>query len=263
MHMALRKIILGPWTPARLKPALWIEPRRGGMFQSNAGSGTLAAASGDAVGFIPDLSGNGFHLSSVADDTTRPLLQGVGLIPYLDFDGSNDLLQRAASLGIYAAGSASIFMALKANNGSLGGLVMLMESANASDPFIAYIRGPTGGTATTSDMFLRNDASVTLVAAGAVQQTLVFDNVDHVYGVVDTGSSMTTHKDGVAGTAVGYTRSGVVTATRFALGASYRNTTTAFFAHRCYGLVIVKRALSLAEISMLTRYMGRLNNSVN
>jgi hypothetical protein len=262
MQTALRKAILKPWTPARLSPALWIEPRRGGMFQSSAGSGTLAAANGDAVGFIPDLSGNGFHLSSVADDTTRPFLQGVGTTPYLDFDGSNDLLQRAASLGIYSAGSASVFMALRANNGSLGGLVMLMESQNASDPFIAYIRGPTGGTATTADMFLRNDASGSIVAAGAVQQTLVFDNVDHVYGVLDTGLSMTPHKDGVPGTTVGYTRSGVVTTTRFALGAAYRNTTSAFFAHRCYGLVVVRRLLSAAEISMLTRYMARLNSSV-
>jgi hypothetical protein len=87
-----------------LTPALWIEAKQQ-TFQSNAGT-TPASANSDPVGYIGDLSGAGFHMTSVANDTTRPLLQGVGVFPYLDFTSANSqTLRRAADIGSYAAGA--------------------------------------------------------------------------------------------------------------------------------------------------------------
>src|SRR4051812_35647666 len=75
------------FTPLSLIPALWIDPSDiATMFQSNAG--TTAVTDGSACGYAGDKSGNGFHLTSVADDTTRPTWNNNGGLPYLNFDGS-------------------------------------------------------------------------------------------------------------------------------------------------------------------------------
>lgn len=249
----------GAFTPASLSPALWIEAATSSLFQSNAGT-TAATANSDPVGFVTDKSGNAFHLTSLADDTTRPLLQGVGTHPYLDFDGTNDLLQRASSLGMYNAGSCSIFVAVKANPATAAGLYLVSESANAGDPIVGYMEAKNSAPQTTATLFLRNNASVTLTGAaqGNITQALAFNNTDRVYGVIDDGSTITPYLDGVTGTGGSYTRTGTFTPTRFNLGALNRTTITAYITARVYALVVVNRVIDSTERANLTTYLGNL-----
>jgi hypothetical protein len=243
----------GPWTPAMLSPALWIEARSG-VFQSNAGT-TAATANSDPVGFITDLSGNGFHLSSTADDTTRPLLQGVGANPYLDFDGSNDCLRRAASLGMFSAGSVSIFAALRANPASNGHLLNEGNSGNSNQVYQLFNALP--GTPTSRTQFIRTDDNVLISASGNTPS--FFNNSDQVLGVTDDGSNLIPYIDSAAQTTRTYTRSGSFTFNIFGLGALVRNTISLYFQHRLYGLVIVNGAvLSGTDRALLITYLGAL-----
>jgi hypothetical protein len=249
----------GAFTPASLSPALWIEAATSALFQSNAGT-TAATANSDPVGFVTDKSGNAFNLTSLADDTTRPLLQGVGVHPYLDFDGTNDFIGKSTSLGMYAAGACSVFAAIKTNPASASGLYLVSETANASSPIIAYMEAKNSAPQTTATVFLRNDGAVALTGAnqGDITQALAFNNTDRVYGVIDDGSTITPYLDGVTGTGGSYTRSGVFTPTRFGLGALNRTTVASFITTRVYALVVVNRAIDSTERANLTTYLGNL-----
>jgi hypothetical protein len=245
------------FTPASLTPALWIEPGKGGLFQSNAGT-TAATANSDVVGFCPDQSGNSFTLTSVADDTTRPTLQGVGSFPYLSYDGSNDILRRAASTGAYAAGSTSWFCVIRSNSNATSSIVA-GERDSAAAPSLYSILATNSATATTASCQIRNSANTGVMNISTVVQTLVFNASDHVYGVVDDGSNMTPYLDGVAGSAVPYTRGGTLVQNTFSLGGYFGNgAASSFWAGRVYGLVTVNRVIDSTERGNLTTYLGNL-----
>lgn len=244
------------FTPASLSPNLWIEPGKGGLFQSNAGT-TAATANSDVVGFCPDQSGNTFTLTSAADDTTRPTLQGVGTFPYLSFDGSNDMLRRTAALGSYAAGACSIFVVIRSNSPTVGARVFA-EGDSASTNSVYSIVETNSTTSTSASGLIRNSTNTTLLGSSTVLQTGVFNGSDHVYGVIDDGANVTPYLDGVAGSAVPYTRGGTLTQDRTALGGLLRTSASSFWAGRVYGLVVVNRAITTQERTDLTTYLGSL-----
>lgn len=79
----------------------WLEPRLGGLFQDSAGTATPATANNDPIGFIPDLSGNGFNATQ-ATAGNRPLYQTAGLssaYPSALFDGTNDNWTLGSTVG--------------------------------------------------------------------------------------------------------------------------------------------------------------------
>lgn len=241
------------FTPASLSPSVWIEPAQSTMFQSNVGSGTGATANGDNVGYIADLSGNGFHLTSAADDATRPTLQGVGVKPYLQFTtASTQLLLRLASTGMYAAGAASVFITHRGVPTAGGGNIvgeLDTGSANSRYQIVVY----NGATPANQGSFLRTSGNTVLVTSSVnVYVTAFSSSVDTVNGVVDSGSSLTGYKDGLAGTPQNYTRSGSLTLNKFQINPN-GNTTS-----RIYGVVCVNRVLTTQEISDLTTYMAAL-----
>jgi hypothetical protein len=246
---------ISAWTPADLTPDLWIEPAQGGLFQSNAGS-TAATANSDVVGYAPDLSGDGFHLTSAADDTTRPTLQGVGALPYLSFDGSNDILRRTASLGSYAAGAATWGIVFRSNSNAVNSYLLAEGSSAGANMILGNVIA--SATATVQTMFWRNDANGQVIATAFVPNAGVFDGTDRVLIITDNGSTITTYVDGVAGATSAYTRSGAFTPDRFALGGLVRNTTGSWWAGRVYGLVAVNRVVSAGERADLTTYLGNL-----
>lgn len=249
--------ILNKWHPGKIRPALWVEPRKGGLFQSNAGT-TSAGQNADVVGYCPDWSGNSFTLTSAADDTTRPTLQGVGALPHLSFDGTNDLLQRTAGLGSYAAGACSIFVALRSNSNAVSAIV-LGEGDSASNNSIYELIGANSTTASTGSGLIRNSANTTLLSSAQALQTNAFNGSDHVYGVVDNGTSVTPYLDGVTGSSFTYTaRTGSLTQDRTALGGLLRTTAGSWWAGRIYGVVVVNRVLDGAERANLTKYLGNL-----
>jgi len=236
------------FTPASLSPSLWIEPAQSTMFQSNVGSGTGSAANGDNVGYIADLSGNGFHLTSAADDATRPTLQGVGVKPYLAFTSTQTLL-RLASTGAYAAGSASWFITIRVPTGASGNTILGEFDTGSANS--RYQLMTIHATSTSSTAQLRNAANTTFFANTNVVATGAFSTtVDHVTGVIDNGTQLIGYVDGAIGNTVAYTRTGTVTLNKFNL-----NLTSAT---RVYGLVCVNRVLTSQEISDLTTYMAAL-----
>jgi hypothetical protein len=249
------------FTPASLSPNLWIEPGKGGLFQTIDGTTTAATATNDVVGYAPDQSGNGFHLTAAANDTTRPTLQGVGTFPYISFDGSNDLLRRTAALNSYTAGTASWFCCIRSNSNGTSTIVAGEGSSSTTNPIYAPIQA-NGTTATTASGLIRTDDNTSLLPTATVVQTGVFNGSDHVYGVIDdgTGATVTPYLDGVAGSAVAYTARGgkALTADRLAIGGLQRSTASNWWAGRIYGLVIVNRALNSTERANLTTYLGNL-----
>lgn len=237
--------------------AAWFEPGRGGMFQSNAGT-TSAAANNDLVGYLPDLSGNGFHINSLADDTTRPVLAGVGAKPYLVFDKTKStILKRAASLGDYAAGGASWFAVLASTAGAasnyFGGERDSASSNSLYSPFNML-------SATDTSAFIRNGSNTTLFVNGTTVKASAFPSSSTVvvYGVVDDGASLTPYVNGVAGTPRSYTRSGTLTLNRFGLGGLWGSTPGSYMSMNLYGATFYSRALTAAEAYRLSAYLAGL-----
>lgn len=247
------------FTPASLSPALWIEPAKGGIFQSNAGT-TAATANSDVAGYVPDWSGNSFTLTSFADDTTRPTLQGVGSYPCLRFDGSNDALQRTAELGCYNAGSCSVFIALKSNTPASSARVFAEANNPASGSQAIYSIMASSAGATSATMFLRNDAGgVPLSGSNTPALTNGFNNTDVVVGMTDDGSTISMYLDQGAAVTQAYTRSGTLTNNRFGLGALARSSAASWWAGDIYGVVAVNGAvLSAGQRSSLVTYLAAL-----
>lgn len=258
-----RNIIIGGggWTPAVLSPAIWIEARRvDKLFQSNAG--TSAVTNGGSCGFVGDLSINGFNLTSAANDTTRPTWNEGGGRPYLDFDGSSQVIRRTSALNMYNNTSGvSIFAAMRGDSTvAAGGQVVADGNSGAATQFYAPIRS-NGTTATMDDSFIRTDDNGVLLNQAVVAINNMWDNADKVAGFIDITSTLNTvnaYINNAVGATGTYTRSGTITVDRFAVGALIRNTTSGYFKMRLYGLVVVKRVIGEGERIQLTRYLGKL-----
>lgn len=242
------------FTPASLSPALWVEARNG-VFQSNAGT-TAATADTNPVGYITDLSGNGFHLTSAADDGTRPLLGGVGVNPYLDFVAANStILRRTASLGMYAAGACSIFVAARANPAASA---VMVGEGNTATTNTGYLLMYSFSAPTTSrTQLIRDDVGGS--SSGSGQTASFFDNTDKVLGVTDDSANIIPYINTSAQTTRTYTRpGGAFNINRFGLGGWQRNTASNYFTTRIYGVVIVNRVIDSTERGNLITYLGNL-----
>lgn len=256
--VTVNNVAVGEFTPSDLPDlVLWLEADDlSTLFQSNAGS-TAVASDGDLVGFWGDKSSNNFDLNSAADDTTRPTYKTNGGSgsdkPYVSFDGSNDVLRHLASLGSFAAGACSIFVAVRGNPATAARLLAEGRSTDANPVYILQQAGTA--TASTGGAFVRNDAG-TLMANNINLQVGAYDNTDRVYGVIDDGNDYIPYLDGTAGSASSFTRSGSMTLDRTALGALIRTSTVSWWAGRVYAVVVVNRALTSQEISDLTAYLG-------
>lgn len=241
------------WSPRLLEPTFWIEASRPDtMYASNAGTGSGVADAG-VVGYVRDLSGRGFDLSSAADDTTRPTWNVNGGRPYLNFDGSNDFLRRTSALGMYAAGSASAYLAVRGNPSAAQRL--LGESGTGGNP-IYFIVGSNDSTASTANARIRTDAAANTIAGTSVVRTSVWADTDIVYGVEDDGANLTPYVNGSVSTALAYTRGGSLTLNRFNLGAIELGSVAQWFTARVYAVVVVHRVLSARERVFLNRYLG-------
>lgn len=245
-------VVVQLFTPSSLSPALWLEADDlATLFQNIAGS-TAVSADGQTVGTWNDKSGNAFHLTAAADDTTRPTYNTSGGLSWVTFDGVNDVLRRLAKLGMYDASACSVYLAMRANPATSARLVADGSSSSTNPIYAPMFSDPA--VASTSQVYLRNDAGTQINLK--FSKTGVFNNSDCVYGIEDTGSLINSYLNGVLTAGTSYTRTGTVTTDRFALGALLRSTPASFFAARVYNVVIVKRALTGSERSALLTYMG-------
>lgn len=244
------------FTPLDLYAALWLEPGRGGLFQSNAGA-TAAVSNGDVVGYLPDLSGNAKHYTSEADNTTRPALQGVGTLPAIRFDGSNDFLQRTDNLGLLSAGAYTLALAFKSNS-PVDDARLFTAGNSASNNTLFIPIQCSNPTETSSSALYRNDAGTQLVNPSSMTNAGVFDNTSKVFVLTDDGTFIRSYINGVAGASTGWTKSGVFTLDRTAIGCLLRATSGNWWKGDLYGVVAVKRVITAEERADLTTYLGNL-----
>lgn len=241
------------FSPADLSPALWLEADdTSTLFQNNDGSTPIA--DGQSIGYWHDKSANNYDMVSLANDSTRPTWTDNGGASYATFNGSSQLLVRLADLGMYNAGACSVFAAVRGT--PLQDARLECEaSGSTNQPLYALIQA-VAGAANNLGVFIRNDAGATESQA-TLQASVWNTGTDKVVGTIDTGSALTAWVDGVEGSASAYTRSGVHTSDRFAIGAVYRTTAVAYFnCPRLYALVVVKRALTDQEASDLSTYLA-------
>lgn len=255
-------VSLPGFSPSSLSPAAWWEAATSTMYKSNAGSGAAPTANGDVIGYVTDLSGNGFDLTSVADDSTRPTLNGVGVHPYFTFDAATQYLKRGAALDLYnAAGGFSMFFAVKAHGNYLS-RSLYSEGKNASNPLLSYLQND-GTTSTTGTCFWRDNSGtiiVNLATDFAITNAYPSPATDTVVGMTYDGS--TSILGYVNQSQVGsftLTRGTISGLTQTALGVLWRTSTTGYFGDRIYAGVIVKGSvLSSGNRTSLITYLGNL-----
>jgi hypothetical protein len=243
------------FTPADLRPALWLEAdAMHTLFTEVAGSTTPADT--NTVGRWLDRSMTSFDVTATADDTTRPTWNLNSGRPYLAFNGTNSLLRRTAALGMYAAGACSIYAAMRSNAATGRQFVGERQTASATPLYELFV---SAGDADDLGVLIRNDAN-TLTSPGATTTLTacadeVLDDTDFVMGFEDTGAIVRHYDDGALVDTDAYTRSGVLTLDRFEIGGSLHG--TSHFSCRLYAMVIVLRTLTAQERAGLVTYLGR------
>lgn len=167
---------------------------------------TPVAADGDVVGTWQDMSGNGFDLTAPGDNTTRPTHRITNGYHRNSCDGVDDALKRAASLGIYAAGSATIMVAMR-HDASDQGSHLSEGYSGASSPLYDIMQN-NGTDLNDAQTFVRNGAATAIINFPLLYDESFISGTDIVYTIVDSGSSVTAYVDNSAGPSSAYTRSG-------------------------------------------------------
>lgn len=228
------------------------------MFTSKAGTGAVATAGTDVVGYWGDKSGNARHMVAQNDNTTRPTYQVTSGIKEVQFDGVNDVLQWLGSPGLYNAAGYTAMICMRSSATPAVNTSMLAASNNSTAAQSISIVRTDATTASSGITRMVNDSNTAFLTA--VAKTGVFDGANKVIIVVDDGSGVTWYVDGVAGTRVTYTRSGnSVTNNDLSIGAVVRSSNSGFMAGSVQGVLIWPGVnLNSTEIAQATTYGGTL-----
>ena len=218
------------------------------LFQTVAG--TTAPADGSPIGTWQDKSGAGNHLTAAADDTARPTYRTNGGLPYLEFDGSNDVLRRLASFNLAASGG-TVLLAMR--SASPAASAIPFSEGLSSNATLRYYSVNSGGDAATTirtgeGSYLLN--TVTLYGAA-------FDGLDRVFGFADSNTQVEGYLVGTAsGAPDAITKSGTLTTDRFAIGALWRASPANWFAMRVYAVAVWDRILTSGEMGTAVAYLA-------
>jgi hypothetical protein len=215
--------------------------------------GTGVVTVGSSVGFLRDLSPNANHWKAAANNTTRPLYQvDSDGSPYLQFDGTNDVLfadtpfiqasdpRYTSSVGLFGAAPTATKVILGSYS-STGGFGFIQGIGT----------GTTGGNLTTGQ---RNDAG-----GGPGPQPVLTAMLDgttkRIITVSYNGSNSTIRmRERATRDTSGYssitqgTLGTPITTSRSSLGATSGATPAAFYGGRVYSGYIINRFLSEAEV---------------
>ena len=201
---------------------LWLEAADlATMFQNTNGT-TAANTDGDPVGYWGDKSGNTNHMLALANDTTRPTHKNTAGVRRVAFDGTNDLLSLAASLGIFAAGNCTVMIVLNTPSGKQG---TLFGEGNSASFNPAYNLVRNSGTDFKDPIAqIKNDAGTVVGPSNTYCNDALTVNTDVVLIVTDDGSNILGYRNNVAGASQGYSRTGTYnTFNRTFLGGDARN----------------------------------------
>lgn len=206
------------------------------LWQTNTGT-TAVASDGDVVGTWKDWTSNGRDLTSVANDTTRPVYRAGGGYPYLEFDGSNDILRFLGDLGLWNSSGYTAAIAFRSATNAANKMLMGVGGTSSTNQVISL--HSVSSQADNATGWIRNNSGVDVLSS-SVAITTGFDETDRVLIVVDNGSSVQMYLDGVAGTSRNYTRgSNSLTLNTFSVGGRHGGGSSGlFFATRVHGLAI-------------------------
>lgn len=206
------------------------------LWQTNTGT-TAVASDGDVVGTWKDWTANVRDLTSAANDTTRPVYRTGGGYPYLEFDGSNDILRWLGDLGLWNASGYTAAIAFHSANNAANKTLLGCGNTGSSNQVISIAHSVLAN-ADNATGWIRNNSGVDVLGS-SVDITTGFDEADRVLIIVDNGSSVQMYLDGTAGTARNYTRgSNSLTLNTFSIGGLLRNTAGLFFATRIHGVAV-------------------------
>jgi hypothetical protein len=222
------------------------------LFETITGT-TAVTADNQAVGTWLDANGNGFDLVGLANDTTRPVLRTNAGKPYISFDGTNDVLVRLASLGMYdSASGVTVCVALHASAPASGSAVLVSEG-NSADNDSRYIPicAVTGAPLHRASSRVTTDAAVDMISNASSRADSALDSTPRTLIFTDNLTEHAMYLDGSlsAQSPDAYTRSGTLTLNRFALGAQSRATPNNFLPCDIHEIVIYLRVLDAGEIA--------------
>lgn len=198
------------WTPEQISPSLlfWVDA---------ADLSTISIATG--VSEWRDKSPFSRHVSqtsTVLQPTYSP--SSFNGRPGIEFDGTRYLFRTSAFC--FAAGSISVFTAMRPRASPPATLNFAIAEglSTSNNPIYGVINNNAASPFTTLGFYNRQDAGTT-INNGLFANALV--NQSRIIGMIDSGSAATGFVDGVAGSAVPYTRS-ATSVDRFAIGGLLR-----------------------------------------
>lgn len=247
------KAYSGGWTPASLTNlAVWYEA--GQQVYTDAAC-TTPATNGNTVLCMKDLSGNGKDLTIASNGPTLSVSGGKST---LNFNGSTHCLKNLSSLGLYANGSASVFIALNSSSPATNKYMVGEGNTTTNSPFIGWVRTDVT-TASTSFIRVRNDSSTDLVQATLT--TSVFNGTNQVYGLTWDGTTVSPYLNGSAsGTTRSLNSGSTITLDNFTLGCDIGNggSPSVNMQGNVTGWVATKSVMSGSDITSLTNYFSGL-----
>lgn len=256
----LRPILASPLDPrvgdaltAGVK-ALFASGEKGVMFDLSKASNlytdsartTLVSASGDAIGSVTDLSGNGKHASSAG--TARPLWNSGG---YATFDALDDYLQTAA-IDFSATDAVTVVVGLRKAQSAAGGMIAELSASSSANNGTFWVFDGVGAVA-GDGLTWRSKGTIDRSPSGTVvaPANAVFTGFGDISA--DTATMRINGTD--AGSNGG--DQGTGNFGNYALNIGARNAASLFFNGRLYRLLVIGRALTTTERSLAERWAAQ------
>jgi len=233
----------------------------------------LLAHCGANSGFVEtwyDQSGNSRHITQ-ATQAAQPRIVNAGTIdtqnsvPTLVFDGIDDVLFNS-SPWLYANGVMTACFVMRAAAPS-SPRRLWGEASTTTSAFYIASGGPTAGTNDDIMAAIRNDAGAEVLDVGLATRVLLADQFNNTLRALvwrDTGSSYDGFGNNTQGTTQSYTRSGVLTLDRFAIGGLQRATLSSPIAASISEAIFFPQALSTTNrVAVNTSQAGAYGITLN
>lgn len=218
---------------------------------------TTPGATGQPVGRLNDVSGNGKHFLQTVTGS-RPVKQSDGT---LLFDGTDDHL-RIEEAGLYAAGTTTIVMVVGGSSQADRRFLAEGDTTSTRPMYTPFTCTPNAGGSNLK-AFIRTVADVGIVGnptdgLGVNSVATPLNNTGlHVITIIDTGSSIILSVDQGTPETVNYSRAGAsIPLTITGFGALVRATVSAYFIGKLGRTVAIGRQLDPTEILNAERWVA-------
>jgi hypothetical protein len=248
----------GGFDPASLFAAgeqgAWYEPSPTTCFTDTAR--TTAAAVGDPVAGMTDLSGRGNHATQ-ATLAQRPILRQSGALFYLECDGTDDGMV-TSSINFTATDKMSVFAGAQKLSDAAAAIVVELSADINSNAGSFYLSAPN--TSGTGEQYATTSRGAAALATGQVSlataNTVPAPDTAVLTGLHDiAGDSSILRRNGTAYTA-GTADKGAGNFGNYPLFIGRRNGASLPFNGRIYSMIVLGRTATPAEITATEAYIA-------